>query len=202
MKILSRDFTTKEKALLLVLVLVLLGLGYYYFIDQPVRNSLAEAAEQKENLQIELSAVQAKIATLEKMQREMDQILASGKVNQMPSYNNSKPEVALLNDILASADQYSVTFSNATRNGDQIRRNFSLQFTSSDYGTVKRILTALSESPYRCMIDDIQCSPTIRRYYDHERIDETVINVSATATFYETMVGGTPDAGLPADSAA
>ena len=28
------------------------------------------------------------------------------------------------------------------------------------------------------------------------------INVSATATFYETMVGGTPDAGLPADTSA
>ena len=27
------------------------------------------------------------------------------------------------------------------------------------------------------------------------------VNVSQSATFYETMVGGTPDAGLPVDSA-
>lgn len=28
------------------------------------------------------------------------------------------------------------------------------------------------------------------------------VAISATATFYETMVGGKPDAGLPADSSA
>ena len=27
------------------------------------------------------------------------------------------------------------------------------------------------------------------------------VNLTATATFYETMVGGTPDAGLPVDGA-
>lgn len=202
MKILSRDFTTKEKALLLVLILILLGLAYYQFVDQPVRASLAEAAVQKENLQVELDAVKIKIARLEKMQAEIDRILASGEVSQMPSYNNSKRELAMLNDVLASANQYSVSFSNVTRNGDQIRRNFSLQFSASDYGTVKQILAALAGSLDRCMIGDIQCTPVTRNYYRGEYINETVINVSATATFYETMVGGTPDAGLPTDSAA
>ena len=43
MKILSRDFTLKEKLLMLLLGLVLVGLAYYNFVDQPVRTSLASA---------------------------------------------------------------------------------------------------------------------------------------------------------------
>ena len=41
MKVMSRDFTTAEKILLVLLVVVLLGLGYYYFVDQPVRSTVS-----------------------------------------------------------------------------------------------------------------------------------------------------------------
>ena len=45
MKILSRDFTLKEKILLLLLALVLIVLGYYQFIDKPCRRDIAEAPD-------------------------------------------------------------------------------------------------------------------------------------------------------------
>lgn len=40
MKIMSRDFTTKEKVLLLILAAILILAGYYLFVDQPVRSAL------------------------------------------------------------------------------------------------------------------------------------------------------------------
>ena len=58
MKVLSRDFTLKEKILLLILSLALIGLAYYQFIDQSVRSELAIAQSEKESLQVELDAVQ------------------------------------------------------------------------------------------------------------------------------------------------
>ena len=71
MKVLSRDFTLKEKILLLILSLALIGLAYYQFIDQSVRSELAIAQSEKESLQVELDAVQMQLAQLKKMEQEM-----------------------------------------------------------------------------------------------------------------------------------
>ena len=137
MKVLSRDFTLKEKILLLILSLALIGLAYYQFIDQSVRSELAIAQSEKESLQVELDAVQMRLAQLKKMEQEMADLSGDTSLGIMGSYNNSKAEIALLNDILGDTQQYSITFSDVTRNGDLIRRNFSLQFTASDYEEAK-----------------------------------------------------------------
>lgn len=204
MKILSRDFTLQERILILVLCLVLVGLAYYQFVDQPVRRDIAAAKSEKEALELELTTVNAKVAQLEKMKQELESLDASGTTSTMPSYNNSKAELALLNDILANKN-YNVTFANVTRNGDQIRRSFTLNFSVSNFNDAQKVLTELANSPYRCLLNDLRCSMSPRERYvnaDGTYSYRRTISVSTTATFYETMVGGTVDAGLPADKSA
>ena len=195
MKILSRDFTLAERILLIFLGLVLVGLTYYRFVDQPVRTALRTAQSEKESLQVELDGVELQIQRLTKMQNELQTLKDGETVSMMASYNNSKAELALLNDALSIATKYAVTFAEVTRDGDQIRRDFTLQFTAPNYDAVVQIFSDLADSPYRCLIGDITCSTGRRQ-------EMAEINVNATATFYETMVGGTPDAGLPADKSA
>ena len=195
MKILSRDFSRAERILLAFLAVVLICLVYYRFVDQPVRTALTTAHSERDSLQTEVDAVELQIARMTKMQDELQRLKNGETVSMMASYNNSKAELALLNDALSAATKYAVTFADVTREGDQIRRDFTLQFTAPDYGTMKAILSELAISPYRCLIGDISCSTGNRE-------GSTEINVSATATFYETMVGGAPDAGLPADTSA
>ena len=60
MKIMSRDFTTREKALLLVLTLILICAGYYLVVDQPVRSAINEAKSQQDELNTELMLLQTK----------------------------------------------------------------------------------------------------------------------------------------------
>ena len=175
MKILSRDFTRGEKALLLLLALVLVGMVYYFLVDRPVRNDLASAKAEKEAIQTELTALQLQIAKLEQMQADF---------------------------ILDGTEDYTVTFSGVTRDGDQIRRNFSLRFTVSSYAAMERVIKQIYSSELRCLIDDINYSRTRVYYNTAERLNHgadyrDVVTVNATATFFETMVGGTPDAGLP-----
>ena len=192
MKVLSRDFTLKEKLLLLLLGLILVGLAYFQFVDRPVREALQIAHSEADALSIELSTVQAKLARKPRMRAELDDVTAGGTASEMGSYNNSKAEIAMLNDVLSEALQYSITFENVTRAGDQIRRNFTLQLTTDSYETMEHIISQINASHYRCLIGDLRCSAT--REND---VLEGNITVSATATFFETMVGGTPDAGLP-----
>ncbi len=197
MKVLSRDFSMKEKLLLLVLSLVLVGLAYYQFVDRPVREALASAQTEAESLKTELKTVEAKLERMHRMRSEVDDVTAGGTASEMGSYNNSKVELALLNDILADAQKYSISFADVTRNGDQIRRNFTLQFTTDDYGLMEYMIASLVDNHYRCLIGDLHCSAA-----SNGSVMDGVVTVNATGTFYETMVGGTPDAGLPETRAA
>ena len=192
MKVLSRDFTLKEKLFLFLLGLVLVGLAYYQFVDRPVREALEIAHAEADSLSVELKTVEAKLEKMRRMRAELDDVTAGGTASEMGSYNNSKAEISMLNDVLSEALQYSITFANVTRSGDQIRRNFTLQLTTDNYETMEHIVSTINASHYRCLIGDLRCTAT----HDRDVLDGN-ITASATATFFETMVGGTPDAGLP-----
>ena len=200
MKLLSRDFTIREKVLIVILAAILIVLAYYWLVDSPVRNGIAEAEAKEQAAQTELTAVTAKIGQLQRMQAELDALGSEGRGGYMASYNNSAAEYAALNDILAGTDEYAITFADLTRDGDLVRREFSIQFTTTGYSAAKRIITELENSEFRCRIGDLSCAA--EQAYDTEsdlRNWSGRIMVNATATFYETMVGGTPDEGLPAE---
>lgn len=196
MKVLSRDFTLRENILIGLLAIIIVVLCYYRFVDQPVRTAINSANAEKQSIQVELDAVRTKVQKVNAMQSELNDISDSGKTSRMESYNNSKAELALLNDVLESALNYTISFAEVTRDGDQIRRSFTLSFSAPDYATVEKILAELARSPYRCLVGDISCSGSIRNG------QEGGMSVNVAATFYETMVGGTPDSGLPQDTAA
>ena len=207
MKRLSRDFTRGEKALLLILALILVGLTYYLVVDRPVRSALESARAEKEALVTERTTLQGQIARMEKMEKELESIRANPGVSQMGSYNNSKAELDFLNELLAETEEYNVTFTGVTRDGDQVRRNFNLKFTVQDFATAERLLKKIYACDMRCLINDISYSKTRTYYNSADRLHYARdyyerVNVSATATFYETMVGGTADAGLPSSGKA
>ena len=191
MKIMSRDFTLSEKIMLLILALILLGLVYYWFVDQTVRSSITASNIEAESIQTQMDAVEKRILYLQSLQNSMDELEDAGNLSWMGSYNNSKAEVAFLNDILADTQEYSISFAAVTRSGDQIRRNFTLKFQTRNYKAAQDIIVRLCSGTDRCLVGDIKCSIAKDRK----------VTTSASATFFETMVGGTPDAGLPADSA-
>lgn len=192
MKIMSRDFTTAEKILLVVLALILVGLAYYYFVDVPVREAIVSSNAEIDTLQTEINVAQARLSYLQGIQTSLDELESQGNLGWMGSYNNSNVEVKFLNDVLANTLRYSINFANVVRSGDQIRRNFTLNFATNDYAEAQEVLTRLLEGENRCLVGDMSC--TINT--------DGTVNLTATATFYETMVGGVADAGLPADGEA
>lgn len=192
MKILSRDFTTMEKVLLFILVIILLGLVYYQFVDKNVRGTIEACEAEAQAYQTQLDAVEARVAYLQSLQNSMDSLKQNGQLTWMGSYNNSKEEVDFLNDILADTLQYAVSFASVTRSGNQIRRSFTLQYTTADHASAGRIMTRLLEGKNRCLVGDVRCGIG----------PDGTVTMTQSATFYETMVGGVADAGLPADGAA
>jgi hypothetical protein len=115
--------------------------------------------------------------------------MGTKKASRMESYNNSKAETSFLSSILQSTKNYSIAFSDVTRNGNQIRRSFTLQYTTNTYREAENVMDRLCQGEYRCLISDVNCNLNA----------QGMTTISLTATFYETMVGGTPDSGLPKD---
>ncbi|MDD6881332.1 MAG: type II secretion system protein GspM, partial [Firmicutes bacterium] len=90
MRVLSRKFTKREKFLLSVLCLILVGFVYMQLIYTPIQNRIAAAESEKQTLEAELMAVNTKVERIESMERELESLVAQGKVSYMGSYNNSK----------------------------------------------------------------------------------------------------------------
>ena len=194
MKIMSRDFTLREKILLLVLAVIVI-IGFYYIgVDQPVRDAVNQAKSQQDALNTELTILQAKADSLTRMQSEMEEIQKDETLGEMGSYNNSKAELDELNQILQDADSYDIRFSDVTRDGNLIRRAFSLTFSAADYDKAQELVERLCTNQWRCLVSDIRFAAK------GDNLEDGGVNVGVTATFYETMVDGKADSGLPADT--
>ncbi|MCF0143094.1 MAG: hypothetical protein HUJ75_06930 [Parasporobacterium sp.] len=192
MKTLNRNFTKKEKILLLILVIVIIGLVYYQFVYKNINTSIESAKSESVQLEDEKMLVDLKLTKLKQMQEEVEALKAAGETSLMPSYNSNKAEIAMLNTILAGTEDFSFTFSSVTKEGDQIRRPFSLKYTASSYEAAENIVKQLRNSSIRCLILDINMGAV-----ESENIKSSQVSCTINAVFYETMAGGTPDAGLP-----
>ena len=197
MKLLSRDFTLREKILILILLVILIALCYYQFVHVPVSDSLEKEADRKTELETELQAVNERIALFEKMQKELDGITTDGTLKAMPSYNNGKNVTKLLNDVLGNLG-YNIRLTSVKRTNDLVRRQISLQFDAPDFESVSAVFAGLTGSEYRCLLSDVQFARDAYAYNALTQVDtgNRLIRVVATVTFYETMVDGEADSGL------
>lgn len=189
MNVMSREFTRSEKVLLVVLSALLIGLLYYRFVYLTTEDMVDDIKHKADTTQADLDTANARLQKLQSMQGEMEALDVDDETSRMESYNNSKKETAFLNQVLRGVNDYSITFAEVTRDGDQIRRSFSLQFITKDYKEAVGVVDDLTHGEYRCLVDDINYSLS----------DNKEIHIDLTATFFETMVGGTPDSALPKD---
>ena len=198
MKTLAREFTPRERVLLLILSLIIVALAYYILVDSPVRSGIKNTRLEIESLQLQEAAVQRQIENIRSWESELERLKEMGRQeSRMPSYNSSKEELDFLNATLAETLDYYVGFTQITREGDQIRRSFALNFSAVSYNDAVRVLTELENSSIRCLIGDFSVSP----YDNSASLTEGPVTVNVTATFYETMFGGKEDKELPPDTA-
>ena len=187
----SREFTTREKILLGILAVMLILVVYFYAVDIPLRNQEESLTAQKESLTVQAEAMDARVAEYRNMKYELENMPAN--TPRMESYNNRTNEINFLNDLLSDTANYSVGFSPVTVDGNQVRRAFTLTFTCGSYAQAMDLFARLVNSRYRCLVSDVSVSSV-----DNGTALDGAVSVSASATFYETLVDKTTDAGLPA----
>lgn len=196
MKSLNKNFTLLEKVILAIMIIVLLGLIYYYFVDRPVKRGIKDAEDRISECQMVIPVLESQIINYQNMKDFLDELKEKGgAISYLASYNNGKNEMKFLNKIMEKANDYSVNFSAVTKDNDLIRRNISLNFVTDSYEKAEKIITELTNCEYRCIISDVRFNGN-----KNNRYEDYKISVSCQATFYETMVEGKEDDGLPKDS--
>ncbi len=192
MKILSRDFSTREKILLVILLVIIITGAYYLFVWRTVDDQILSIRSQNSSMESQLTIATAQVERLQAMSEQIDNdILRS----YMPSYNASKQELDFLHGTLAETEDYMINFTYINREGDQISRGFNLQFTARDYAQAKKIIKALEDSEIRCLIGDYKIDPTDKQEY----LLSGKVQVALSGSFYETMYDGVADKELPED---
>ncbi len=194
MKILTKEFSTKEKILMAALLVIIVVAAYYLFVYRTVDAQINAHISERESLENQLAIATAQVDRIQSMSNELTNDTLK---SYMPSYNSSKKELDFLNATLKETEDYLISFTYLTRNGDQISRGFTLQFTGKDYAQAKRIIKTLEDSEIRCLIGDYMINAGDQMEY----LLDGQVKVSLNGTFYETMYDGVADKELPEDEA-
>lgn len=187
----SRKFTTREKILLIICAVLMLGLFYYKVVWVDTADTIA--ASNTADLETEIMMQETMAAKKADMENEI-KTNADSVIGEVATYNNFSNEMNELDKILAAADTYSLSFSEATLEGSTVRRNIDVVYHASTYQNMKSILQKLHDCKYRCLIGDVSITTTTSEASNIQTSSD--LNVSLTITFYETTLDSETTAGL------
>lgn len=177
----KRQFSTREKILLGILAAMLLFCFYYILVEQPVQNTLTDAAERQASAEMELGIQSVRLNKMRRMEQALKDLDHTAQAD-VPDYDNARQVVVLMNQAMALANEYTLTFQNVTFEGAIASRAVDMNFRCANYAVAKQILSLLQNSPYRCRIQSVSmvCA-------QGENMQTEAVNVRANVVFYEYL---------------
>lgn len=179
----TREFTKREKALLLILVCILLGAVYYFLVALPSMNRISAAQEQTALLQDEMMVETARLKQIQEMQQKIeDASLRNGFKTEIPAYDNLENVMKQLDTILSSTTDYALAFSPITEEGSLVYRPIEVQFHCANYGVARGIIDKIYTSPFKSMIDTLSVDNV---EYNDADIANSPVEITMTVIFIE-----------------
>ncbi|NCB41958.1 MAG: hypothetical protein EOM59_05000 [Clostridia bacterium] len=176
-----REFSKREKVLLLVLAFMILALLYYVVVQKTIVNTTRTAQLRINDAQAELEIEEIKLERMLFMQEKLDAISESeaASVSRIADYDNIQPLMIELNNILAKARGYNLGFLDIDFTEGLARRTIKMSFSADSYATAKSILEALATCKYKSLVGSVG--------FSSGQDDLMVGNVSVQLdiTFYE-----------------
>ena len=196
MEVLSKQFSKREKVLIVFLALIIVCAVYYFFVHQPVTDRINNAVSTTEMLTMENDQLSIKEAKKQQMLAEVDTILENPDAQEVPKYDNLSELTAFLNTTLKRSMSYDITCGDVQFDEESgiYRRPVNIQCNVGSYEIAKKIINDIKTCPYCSQVIGANFSP----YDNRKKVDEngTVIPVdnieddgialSLSMTFYET----------------
>ena len=173
-----RQLTTREWMLLALLGVILLVSGYMLLFYIPQTTERDRCIGETEACRTEIQAAQLRLEEKRRMERELEELFAAEVPPlSIPDYDNLQPVMFELNSILASTEDYSLSFSTVDASQAIVRRSISMSFTTGAYESAKAVLRQLHDSAFRCMLDNVNINIS--------QGEQTAITVNGTIVFFE-----------------
>lgn len=157
---LMRNFTRREKVMLVILVLVLLVGLYFLCVHRPVEARLEELELEKEDLELQTTVATVKLGQRNKMKAELDEIFALPKdqITVMPPYNNLEGLMVQFDSIFMGLEP-KLSFPEVRFEEGIATRPIEFEFDAPGYDQARAILTRLTRTGQRALLDGLSIRP-------------------------------------------
>lgn len=173
-----RQLTTREWMLLALLGVILLISGYMLLFYMPQTAERDRCLGETESCRTEIEAAQLRLEEKRRMERELEALFSfETPPLSIADYDNLQPVMFELNSILASTEDYSLSFSTVDTSQAIVRRSISISFTTGTYEAAKAVLQQLHDSTFRCMLDNVSITTN--------QGERDTVAVNGTIVFFE-----------------
>ena len=155
----KRKLTSREWMLLGVLAVLAVVSAYVAFFYMPMTSARDAALAEAQSCEEQNAALQIRLEEKKRMERELEEIFnRDAHPLGLPDYDNLKPVIIELNGVLASTENYSLSFATVDDSQSVVRREIAISFTCGSYDAAKDVLQRLHDSLYRCMLNNVSIS--------------------------------------------
>ena len=190
---LDRQFSRREKVLLIILALLVLFAAYFYGVHYPAVQTKKNAGPEIENLNTEIAVLEAKKVKMDKMSAELETLLASPDTVAIPDYDNLQELISFLNTVLYNTEDFDISFPGIKMPADSghiARRYLRMSFVSPNYDAARKMVDLLQASPYCCQINELQMECVNVDYYTKRVVEDAAltewpVRVTVSMTFFE-----------------
>ncbi len=175
----KRQFSLRERILMIILAILLVACVYYILVEKPVQDTLLDASQRQSEAESQMMIASAQLQKMHQMQDALEKLEQSAQAD-VPDYDNAKNVLELLKRAMAQTNEFKLNFQPVTTEGAIARRTIQMNFRCDSYAAAKQVLQTLLDSNYRCRITSM--SVTCGQNGD---ITQQEVSVQATVTFYE-----------------
>ena len=174
----KKEFTQREKILLLVLTALVIGLGYYKFVLQPINNRISEYRNMESEISLEYEQNLIKAGQMDTMQKEIQKEQAKGIRRTVALYDNSVNLMPELYRIMKSSIDYSLDFGELVFESDFVKRPVEITFDTSTYRQARAIIDRLYNSQYAMQVDGLTVTT-------EEAADKQIVTTYISIIYFE-----------------
>ena len=151
----NREFTKREKILLLIFAVLIILLGYFKLILEPINSQVDEysSMESEEQAEIDIKMLQALQMSI--MEKEIEKARENGINRVTPDYDNSSVLLPKLYHIMDRTVAYSMNFGEITTDGGIVMRPVEINFETRTYKKAREIIDRLYDTNYAMQIEDV-----------------------------------------------
>ena len=188
---LKYKFSFREVILLLIAAVLGLCIFYYSVIYKSYTQAISKY--DTSSLESDLLILSAKVTKFEEMEEYIDNH-SDDYVGSVVSYDNIVNLFSDFSDDLdGNVENISISLDDPVNSDGIVRRNASVSFSASNNSIVNAIITSITKSKYRVVINDVSVSTNKN---STSLADSDEVNASLSLTFFETTSSAKYEYGL------